>query len=276
MDSESKRNGMCLVMEPLVAEVALGIASSAVQDEVQGHCDSCAACSSSLSGAKEADGLLSTPLLASANAGVRATVLAKVRQDLTPVTRTRAIASIAFATAFAIVALALTTARTPLASGLPLLVCVAAWTGAIALAVHLTVSGSPASRWPRAALSGVGAVLVMSLLCPPPSLALMSSTLLQTSGMASELLVGLLFGIIPIAIALVIARGASASLATMASIGAVLLGAELPLIFAQCCDVPTVNAWPVLAGTLAGALLLAMAAFLITHLRGDQQRNLYV
>ncbi len=269
---------MCQAIEPLLAAVVLGVASAAVNKEVDGHCKSCPACAADLTGAAETDALLQTPLIALPGSHVRQEVLAKITSDLTPVASTRVIAAIVGAAALAIVALLATAARTPLASGIPLLVCGAAWTAAIGLASFLATQGTSSYRWPRAALYGIAAIVAMSLICPPPALIKAGRGLawFSADGMAFELIVGLAFGMIPIAIALLVARGASASPRAMVAIGAVLLGAELPPIFAQCCNVPAVNVWPVLAGTLVGASLLASAAFFYSRLRGDQFGSLYV
>jgi len=149
--------------------------------------------------------------------------------------------------------------------------------------MHAYVAGDAASfekiyeRYHRR-LFGIGAVLLLSFLCPPPNLVATARSLgwFAQNRLGAELLVGLGFGILPIAVSLLVVRRAGASLKVMGGIGAVLLGAELPLLFAQCCSAPSVHVWPVLAGTLLGAALLTAVSLLSTRFLGGFQRNLYV
>lgn len=268
----------CESLEPLLADVVLGDAPPAVRAQVAAHCDCCAACADVLHDATSASALLSVPLAARPSAHVREALVAQVRSDLAAPKTVHVVAAILAGAVAAVAGLVLADTRAPLASGFPLLVCGAAWTAAIGLGIYLAIQRRASTRWPIAALAGVGAVLLMSVVCPPPALVATGREAgwLAVHGIGAELLVGVGFGVVPMLIALVVARDARTLTNTTLAVGGLLLAAEMPLLFAQCCDEPAVSAWPVLGGTAGGAALVMMAVVLLARLHGEHSRSSHV
>jgi|GEM_PF-5853275 len=268
----------CEAIEPLLAAVAFGDATTETLARVDEHCAGCAACTSALDDVREMDGVMTMPFVARPSASVRSQVITRVRRDLATAEPGRVIGAVLGGAALAIVALIAADAASPLASGIPLLVCGAAWTATISLGVYLALQKRGRARWPMASLMGVCAALLMSFVCPPPMLVASGRAAgwFSSHTVAAELLVGLGFGIVPIVIALMISRDARASTITTAALGAVLLAAELPLLFAQCCNNPAVSAWPVLSGALAGALLAAFTVLALARFARNRDRSSHV
>ncbi len=268
----------CAAVEPLLADVVLGHGTARAREAVAEHCDDCANCAAALDQADAMRALFAAPTVAQPSTEVRERVVARVRRDLATAEPLRVAATLFGGAVAAVLALVLVNARTPLAPGIPLVVCGAAWTAAIGLAIYLGVSRRDAPCWPVSALAGVGALVAMSALCPPPALVETGRAAgwLSSAGLGSEFVVGLGFGAVPILFALLLSPHARGRVEATAGVGGLLLAAELPLLFALSCDADAIGVWPLIGGAVAGAMLVSLAILGICRERGAYMRGRYV